>query len=135
MVGEAEKRVCEAIQSMWLQYLNVRAEIIQMDYVNFEAAGNKYQAAVRTGAATNLTSALVIYKTSFGRTLQVNDQYLNDLVEASDQQTDPAKRLEMVQEIQEYVYDQRYQMAIANAPMVYAMNDLSLIHISEPTRP
>lgn len=51
------------------------------------------------------------------------DQYLNDLVEASDQQTDPAKRLEMVQEIQEYVYDQRYQMAIANAPMVYAMND------------
>ena len=123
VVGEAEKRVCEAIQSMWLQYLNVRAEIIQMDYVNFEAAGNKYQAAVRTGAATNLTSALVIYKTSFGRTLQVNDQYLNDLVEASDQQTDPAKRLEMVQEIQEYVYDQRYQMAIANAPMVYAMND------------
>lgn len=122
VVGDEEKRVCEAVQSMWSK-LGVKANIIQMTWINFEAAGNVYQAAVRTGAATNLSGCIIIYKKSFGRTLQVNDDYLDDMVNRSDTLIDSAERLKLVQKIQDYLYDIRYSVPIANTPMVYAVSD------------
>ncbi len=122
VVGDEEKLVCEAIQNMWAK-LNVKTNIIQMSWVNYEAAGNLYQAAVRTGAATNLTNCIIIYKTSFGRTLQVTDTWLDESVQRSDQMVDAEERKALLDEIQDHLYDVRYSMPLANTPMVYALSE------------
>ncbi len=122
VVGDEEKLVCEAIANMWSK-LGVEANIIQMSWVNYEAAGNKYQAAVRTGAATNLTNCIIIYKTSFGRTLQVNDEWLDTNVQLSDTLTKESERQAVLNEIQDHLYEIKYCMPLANTPMAYAATD------------
>lgn len=120
--GAAEKKVAEVVQNMWGK-LNVETEIIQMSMPNFEAAGNQYQVAIRTGGAVNLSDCIVIYTKSFGRSLQVQDDYMDGLVQQSKAEMDAEKRAKIVAELQQYVYDTRWAIPVAQKYTAYAMSD------------
>lgn len=124
VVADAEKRVCEAIQSMWQNTLNVRSTIIQMTNNDFEAdPQNHYMAAVRALSAPNLSGVIINYRMDAGRTLQANDQWLHDQIVLQDSTLDEAKRTEILSEIQDYIFEKGYTMALANGNMAYAMSE------------
>lgn len=126
------EKMAEVVQAMWSR-INVRVNIVPVALATYEAQhSGQWQASIRDGNAFEVSNILIIYEKQFGSRLQPNDDYLDSMLQKYKTVYDEKEQLELLDEIQQYIYDKRYSIPFAYVPQVYGVSDkLENVQISD----
>lgn len=114
--------IAEIVQSMW-QDVGVTANIITMDRPSYLAQGYNYQISVRAGNANHPSNILIIYDSAFGDRIQPNDAYIDNALNEFRQIYDDAKRKEVLDALQDYIWDIKYTIPLAHTKTIYGVSN------------
>jgi peptide/nickel transport system substrate-binding protein len=114
--------IAEIVQSMW-QEVGVTANIMTMDRPSYLAQGNAYQISVRAGNANHPSNILIIYDSAFGDRIQPNDDYIDSALNEFRQIYDDAKRKEVLDALQDYLWDIKYTIPLAHTKTIYGISN------------
>ncbi len=118
------EKAAEIIQSMWAE-VGVTANIVSSALATYDAQNNgHFQAAIRDSTASEISNILIIYESSFGSRIQGNDDWLDEkLLELRTYYYDNPEREVCLNEIYDYLNEQRYSYPYMNMPINYAVSD------------
>lgn len=128
------QRQAEVIQSMWAE-IGVDAEIVVSPLETYEAQNNgEFQASIRDGNASEISNVLIIYESTFGSRMQGNDDWLDEkLLDLRTYYYGDPERDEALQEVFDYLHEQKYTYPFMVMPTVYGVSDKVEGFVFHPT--
>ncbi|MBR0130563.1 MAG: ABC transporter substrate-binding protein [Firmicutes bacterium] len=122
--GGEFKTAAEAVQGYWEAIgFKVNIETSALASREPKASGKPWEASIRSGNASEVTSILIIYDSAFGSRVGNNDDYLDSLLDQLEQCYDTAKRKELIKTTLQYIYDIKYTMPFAEVDSIYGVSD------------
>ncbi|MGI6177908.1 MAG: ABC transporter substrate-binding protein [Eubacterium sp.] len=118
------EKIATILQNMWGE-IGVNVNIVTSALATYDAQNDgHFQACIRDITASEISNELIIYESSFGSRLQGNDTKLDEmLLNLRTYYYDDPERQNKIDEIYDYLYEQRYTYSIMNMPIIYAVSD------------
>ncbi len=122
--GGEFKTAAEIVQNFWNKVgFNVHIETSKLAAREPAASGKPWEASIRSGNASEVTSILIIYDSAFGSRIGNNDAKLDKMLDDLEQCYDMEKRKTLIKDTLQYIYDIRYTMPFAEVDTIFGIRD------------
>lgn len=115
----------EVVQNMWAQ-IGVKVNIDIVDLATFTDMNNSGKLTVSlltpNVSVTDPAAALILWPINRTISLRHNDQHIQDLLDAGSSTYDESKRIEIYQELQDYLQSKTYTVPIAYPTFAYGVS-------------